>query len=716
VLDRLEGVRRSSDGWCAECPAHPDRHASLSIGVGNQGAVLLHCHAGCTTEAILQALGLSFADLFPNSRSRPRPTARRATRGGGSSIPSDAAATVQPPPGLTLEQYAEAKRLPMPFLAGLGLRDVPTYQPRAVGIPYFDTEGHECALRFRLAMEKREGCDGRFKWRAGDKPTLYGLWRLPEARDADYLVLVEGESDCHTLWFHDVPAVGIPGASTWKPEFAEHLDGIADIILWDEGDDASANLQREVARSPLRDRARLAHAEGVKDVSELHLRNPDRFSAILRQALDTAVPLVELEAQASHATTDAAWAQCAELASSPDILALFARDLAASGLAGEQRNAKILFLVLVSRLSDRPVSVVVKGISSVGKSCVVKKVLLFFPEDAFFVLTAMSEKVLAYVEEPLAHRHLVLIETAGLSGDMQTYLVRSLLSEGRIDYMTVEKTNAGLRPRHIKVEGPTGLIVTTTALRLHPENETRLLSLNVTDSEVQTRAILRTQARRDPGGRLDVERWHALQTWLSGAERRVDIPFAGLLAELVPAKAVRLRRDFPVVLELIRAHALIHQRNRETDAAGHIVATLQDYGAVRDLVADLVAQGVEATVPGHLRQTVDAVADLSQGGSLQPTALEVAAALGLHKSSASRRVNEAIKLDYLVNLEEKKGKPLRLKLGNPMPDDEEILPRVEVVERAMHGCTVADDPERDTDTPYPEDDDPFACPDDETRA
>ena len=73
---------------------------------------------------------------------------------------------------------------------------------------------------------------------------------------------------------------------------------------------------------------------------------------------------------------------------------------------------------------------------------------------------------------------------------------------------------------------------------------------------------------------------------------------------LVPPVAVRLRRDFKTVLTLIRAHALLHQATRRKDEAGQIIATLEDYAAVRDLVGDLVAAGVEATVRPEVRETV----------------------------------------------------------------------------------------------------------------
>ena len=86
------------------------------------------------------------------------------------------------------------------------------------------------------------------------------------------------------------------------------------------------------------------------------------------------------------------------------------------------------------------------------------------------------------------------------------------------------------------------------------------------------------------------------------------------LAELVPPIAVRLRRDFKTVLMLIRAHALLHQASRLKDEQGRVVATLEDYAAVRELVADLVAEGVEATVKPEVREVVEATARLIADG------------------------------------------------------------------------------------------------------
>jgi hypothetical protein len=65
ITARLQGVKSSGqDRWIARCPAHEDRSPSLAVRALPDGRVLMHCFAGCDTEAILGAIGLKFTDLF----------------------------------------------------------------------------------------------------------------------------------------------------------------------------------------------------------------------------------------------------------------------------------------------------------------------------------------------------------------------------------------------------------------------------------------------------------------------------------------------------------------------------------------------------------------------------------------------------------------------------------------------------------------------------
>jgi hypothetical protein len=148
------------------------------------------------------------------------------------------------------------------------------------------------------------------------------------------------------------------------------------------------------------------------------------------------------------------------LALSQHILDELAREIRARGLVGEERLAQVLYLVLTSRLLDKQVSAGVKGHSASGKSYTVETVAKFFPPEAYLSFTAMSERALVYSPEEYAHRTLIVYEVTalreGVEDDMTSYFVRSLLSEGRIQYpVTVRAKDGGFNspPRRLSKRG-----------------------------------------------------------------------------------------------------------------------------------------------------------------------------------------------------------------------------------------------------------------------
>jgi hypothetical protein len=150
----------------------------------------------------------------------------------------------------------------------------------------------------------------------------------------------------------------------------------------------------------------------------------------------------------------------------------------------------------------------------------------------------------------------------------------------------------------------------------------------------------------------------------------------------VPPAAVRLRRDFGSVLALIRAHAVLHQATRQRDDAGRIVAALDDYCVVRGLVADILAEGVGATVSDPVRETVAALAALAALAPEPPpdeppagvSVRAIAEHLRLDRSNVSRRLGVAADGGYVRNLEDKRGRPGRWAIGDPLPETVELLP------------------------------------------
>jgi putative DNA primase/helicase len=75
ILNKLEAVSETSNGWQARCPAHDDAKASLSIAEDG-GKTLMRCHAGCETTDVVEAMGLKMRDLFPDEAEERKVVAR----------------------------------------------------------------------------------------------------------------------------------------------------------------------------------------------------------------------------------------------------------------------------------------------------------------------------------------------------------------------------------------------------------------------------------------------------------------------------------------------------------------------------------------------------------------------------------------------------------------------------------------------------------------
>jgi hypothetical protein len=78
LLPLLRNVKRTGVGrWIATCPAHDDRHPSLSIRELDDGMMLLHDFGGCSPADVLGSVGLAFEDLYPERQAGHRRGIRR---------------------------------------------------------------------------------------------------------------------------------------------------------------------------------------------------------------------------------------------------------------------------------------------------------------------------------------------------------------------------------------------------------------------------------------------------------------------------------------------------------------------------------------------------------------------------------------------------------------------------------------------------------------
>lgn len=68
ALDGARASNRNKTVWMAKCPAHEDKTPSLRITETNGGRLLIHCFAGCGALDVLDSVGLSWGDLYPDDK------------------------------------------------------------------------------------------------------------------------------------------------------------------------------------------------------------------------------------------------------------------------------------------------------------------------------------------------------------------------------------------------------------------------------------------------------------------------------------------------------------------------------------------------------------------------------------------------------------------------------------------------------------------------
>jgi hypothetical protein len=208
----------------AICPAHDDRHPSLSVGVTVEGVVMLHCHGGarCSTADVMAALSLPMTALWPANSRKQRP--------------SDAW--------------------------------MPCGHDRVADYLYRDEQGR---VLYGVARCRRKGngCQGFRQWRpdpckrSGRRWSLYGQdgtmavrlvpYRLPEVitavRDQRVVMICEGEKDAEALRARPgiTATCNAMGAGKWQPDFARYFDGADVSIVADRNEPGRRHAQAVVA-------------------------------------------------------------------------------------------------------------------------------------------------------------------------------------------------------------------------------------------------------------------------------------------------------------------------------------------------------------------------------------------------------------------------------------------------------------------------------------
>lgn len=345
------------------------------------------------------------------------------------------------------------------------------------------------------------------------------------------------------------------------------------------------------------------------------LQASDRPQPEERGDADEEDPIARSRA-ALDATPHDVKAAAGEMLLADDLMDRIAADLTDVGIAGERELATIVYLTGVSRLLDNPLALIAQGPSSSGKSFVIEKAASLFPPEAVLLAKSLTPQALVYMKSgALRHRWIVAGERSRVEDDNTaeaTRGLREMISSGKLSKLIACKGAGGqIESKLIEQDGPIAYTESTTLSRIFDEDRNRCLVVNTDERSSQTRAIMEAVARSAAGlvtaDREEiVARHHCLQRML--VRMPIVIPFAPRLCELMSIAAelpVETRRAFPMLLRMVEAVTLLHQRQRDRDDDGRLVATLDDYGHARRLLSRVIARSVGDGVGDPARRFYD---------------------------------------------------------------------------------------------------------------
>ena len=492
-----------------------------------------------------------------------------------------------------------------------------------------------------------------------------------------------------------LPAAAVPAAAVDTPAQVSEREV---VLAFGEGSDARRwrvrGLPKNLSVGVLKVNVMVSNADGCFHVDTLDLYAARARSAFVQQAAaelgqnegilktDLGRVLLKLETLQDEAIREALTpkevpvpsmgeaerADALALLQSSDLMGRIVADFEACGVVGESSNKLVGYLAAVSRLLERPLAVVIQSSSAAGKSSLMDAILAFVPTEARTQYSAMTGQSLFYMgATSLKHRILAIAEEEGAS--RASYAMKLLQSEGELTIASTgsDPQTGNLITQEYRVEGPTMLMMTTTAIDLDEELLNRCLVLTVDEDREQTRRIHTLQRqKRTLAGLERREAKTAILNTHRNAQRllrslAVVNPWADQLTFL--DDRTRTRRDHEKYLTLIDVIALLHQHQRQVKTASvqgrtveYIEVTLADIERANQLAHEVLGRSLDELPPqtrrllGQIVVHVGARAQ-AQGGRVSDvrfTRGELRGATGASDTQLKVHLARLAELEYLL--------------------------------------------------------------------
>lgn len=297
-------------------------------------------------------------------------------------------------------------------------------------------------------------------------------------------------------------------------------------------------------------------------------------------------------------------AQAMQLLRDPDLMQRIVADMTACGMVGEDTNKLAGYLAATSRKLKTPLAIVIQSSSSAGKTSLMDAILEMMPAEEVNRLSGLTGRSLYYLNsDDIRHKILAVCEDEGIR--QAAYALKILQSDGELRQLTTERGDDGrMKAAQYHVEGPSQILLTTTAMDIDEELVNRCLVLTVDETKQQTDAIQFRQREAFTGASNEaVRQARQLRKLHQNAQRlirplRVENPYAPQLT--FPNHKTRMRRDHLKYLNLINTIALLHQHQRTILRSGDrevLLVQRSDIRVANQLAGEILGQSLDELAP-----------------------------------------------------------------------------------------------------------------------
>ena len=350
--------------------------------------------------------------------------------------------------------------------------------------------------------------------------------------------------------------------------------------------------------------------------------------------------------------SEATQSRCISFLSSSDLLGRINRLIGLAGVAGEENNRLLLFIVAGSYKMPDTLHALIQGSSGSGKTRLLKSTSgLMPPEDVKSYTRVTDNSFYNQDEYFFVHKLLCFEDIDGLKEDAQLAVRELQSNEILVTSTSIKDENGAIRGGERTVRGPIASLACTTKGEMYEDNVSRCFVIAVDESSEQTLKIIKYQNDR-AAGIVDIKKERTTKEFLQNCIRllrpyEVLNPYANRIH--LPQEAHKLRRLNELYQSFVRQLTLVHQYQRSKDKSGRLITDIEDLQNACTILFESIVLKVDE-LDGSLRQFYERLKEYVSGKGNRDyefNRFEIRTATGVSKTQQHYYLTRLLELEYI---------------------------------------------------------------------